>query len=147
MPFLFRKHSRIASLYKPVYIICIVALYPYIVFRDKTGRIRKCLRGLECVPRGSESGLLCMLAYGAGGGGVFKAQRHVSVRWRSIYIHLLCCSQNMRPHYHDSTISRPICEVKHGQVWLVLAWGTSWEVQMLHICFAFFLPRVPIPQY
>ena len=27
----------------------------------------------------------------------------------------------MRPHYHDSTISRPICEVKHGQVWLVLA--------------------------
>ena len=29
----------------------------------------------------------------------------------------------MRPHYHDSTISRPICEVKHGQVWLVLAVG------------------------
>ena len=29
----------------------------------------------------------------------------------------------MRPHYHDSTISRPICEVKHGQVWLVLACG------------------------
>ena len=45
----------------------------------------------------------------------------------------------MRPHYHDSTISRPICEVKHGQVWSVLAWGTSWEVQMLHIFFAFFL--------
>ena len=44
----------------------------------------------------------------------------------------------MRPHYHDSTISRPICEVKHGQVWLVLAWGTSWEVQMLHIFFVFF---------
>ena len=89
--------------------------------------------------RRSESGLLCMLAYGVGGGGVFKAQRHVSVRWWSIYIHLLCCSQNMRPHYHDSTISRPICEFKHGQVWSVLAWGTSWEVQMLHIFFAFFL--------
>ena len=44
----------------------------------------------------------------------------------------------MRPHYHDSTISRPICEVKHGQVWSVLAWGTSWEVQMLHIFFVFF---------
>ena len=29
----------------------------------------------------------------------------------------------MRPHYHDSAISRPICEVKHGQVWLVLAGG------------------------
>ena len=40
-----------------------------------------------------------------------------------IYIHLLYHVQNMRPHYHDSTISRPICEVKHGQVWLVLAVG------------------------
>ena len=56
----------------------------------------------------------------------------------SLYIHANRCENYMRPHYHDSTISRPICEVKHGQVWLVLAWGTSWEVQMLHIFFVFF---------
>ena len=31
----------------------------------------------------------------------------------------------------------PICEVKQGQVGLVLAWGTSWEVPMLYI-FALF---------
>ena len=56
----------------------------------------------------------------------------------SLYIHANRGEKYMRPHYHDSTISRPICEVKHGQVWLVLAWGTSWEVQMLHIFSCFF---------
>ena len=39
----------------------------------------------------------------------------------------------IRPYYPDSTVSRPICEVKQGQVGLVLAWGTSWEVPMLYI--------------
>ena len=57
----------------------------------------------------------------------------------SLYIHANTTHNHMRPHYHDSAISRPICEVKHCQVWSVLAWGTSWEVQMLHIFFAFFL--------
>ena len=47
--------------------------------------------------------------------------------------------RHIRPYYPDSTISRPICEVKQGQVWLVLAWGTSWEVQMLYIFYFFFL--------
>ena len=55
-----------------------------------------------------------------------------------LYIRKRCMVCRMRPHYLDSTISRPICEVKQGQVWLVLAWGTSWEVQMLHIFFHFF---------
>jgi hypothetical protein len=45
-------------------------------------------------------------------------------------------SHHIRPYYPDSTVSRPICEVKQGQVGLVLAWGTSWEVPMLYI----FLP-------
>ena len=34
---------------------------------------------------------------------------------------------HIRPYYPDSTVSRPICEVKQGQVGLVLAWGTSRE--------------------
>jgi hypothetical protein len=42
---------------------------------------------------------------------------------------------HIRPYYPDSTVSRPICEVKQGQVRLVLAWGTSWEVRMLYIFF------------
>jgi hypothetical protein len=55
------------------------------------------------------------------------------------------CSANhaffshIRPYYPDSTVSRPICEVKQGQVRLVLAWGTSWEVRMLYIPFCYFL--------
>ena len=56
---------------------------------------------------------------------------HISV----VYIALSDSHQHIRPYYPDSTISRPICEVKQGQVWLVLAWGTSWEVQMLHFSF------------
>ena len=38
----------------------------------------------------------------------------------------------IRPYYPDSTVSRPICEVKQGQVGSVLAWGTSQEVPMLY---------------
>ena len=38
-----------------------------------------------------------------------------------LYIRKRCIVCRMRPHYLDSTISRPICEVKQGQVWLVLA--------------------------
>ena len=72
---------------------------------------------------------------------------HISV----VYIALSDSRQHIRPYYPDSTISRPICEVKQGQVWLVLAWGTSWEVQMLYIFlfFSFFLNvgivQVPVP--
>ena len=68
-----------------------------------------------------------------------------------VYIALGDSHQHIRPHYPDSTISRPICEVKQGQVWLVLAWGTSWEVQMLYIFlfyyffFNFEIVQVPVP--
>ena len=66
-----------------------------------------------------------------------------------MFFNILCFSfyKHIRPHYPDSTISRPICEVKQGQVWLVLAWGTSWEVQMLYIfcTFASFFARRPVP--
>ena len=58
---------------------------------------------------------------------------HISV----VYIALSDAHLHIRPYYPDSTISRPICEVKQGQVWLVLAWGTSWEVQMLYIFYFF----------
>ena len=44
---------------------------------------------------------------------------------------------HIRPYYLDNTVSRPICEVKQGQVRLVLAWGTSWEVRMLYIFCSF----------
>ena len=46
-------------------------------------------------------------------------------------------SECTRPYYLDNTVSRPICEVKQDQVRLVLAWGTSWEVQMLYIFCSF----------
>jgi hypothetical protein len=45
--------------------------------------------------------------------------------------------RHIRPYYLDNTVSRPICEVKQGQVRLVLAWGTSWEVRMLYIFCSF----------
>ena len=56
---------------------------------------------------------------------------------RFIY-HKLPLLSHIRPYYPDSTVSRPICEVKQGQVRLVLAWGTSWEVRMLYISFCYF---------
>ena len=46
------------------------------------------------------------------------------------------CS-HIRPHYRENTVSRSICEVKHGQDRLVLWWGTTWEVRLLYI-FCFF---------
>ena len=46
---------------------------------------------------------------------------------------------HIRPYYPENTASRPICEVKQGQVRLVLAWGTSWEVRMLYIFLTFLL--------
>ena len=44
---------------------------------------------------------------------------------------------HIRPHYRENTVSRSICEVKHGQDRLVLWWGTTWEVRLLYI-FPFF---------
>ena len=59
---------------------------------------------------------------------------------KTVFIHNFChIVFHIRPHYPENTASRPICEVKQGQVRLVLAWGTSWEVRMLYIFFAFFL--------
>lgn len=36
-----------------------------------------------------------------------------------------------RPYQADSTTSRPICEVKLPRAWVVLRWGTTWEVRVL----------------
>ena len=49
--------------------------------------------------------------------------------------------QYIRPHYRENTVSRSICEVKHGQDRLVLWWGTTWEVRLLYI----FFPFCPLP--
>ena len=56
-----------------------------------------------------------------------------STRYKGYLYAVIPVHSHIRPYYPDSTVSRPICEVKQGQVRLVLAWGTSWEVRMLYI--------------
>ena len=53
------------------------------------------------------------------------------------WVYVLCWMQDNqeRPYIHESTASRPICEVKHVLVELVLRWGTTLESLMM-----FFLP-------
>ena len=67
--------------------------------------------------------------------------RSLAVRDQGYIYAAIALRSHIRPYYPDSTVSRPICEVKQGQVRLVLAWGTSWEVRMLYIfaLFALFL--------
>ena len=36
-----------------------------------------------------------------------------------------------RPYHCEYTGSRPITEVKHSWAWIVLAWVTCWEYQVL----------------
>ena len=59
--------------------------------------------------------------------------RSLAVRDQGYIYAAIAPRSHIRPYYPDSTVSRPICEVKQGQVRLVLAWGTSWEVRMLYI--------------
>ena len=43
-----------------------------------------------------------------------------------------------RPYHCEYTGSRPITEVKHSWAWIVLAWVTCWEYQvLLAFCLAF----------
>ena len=60
--------------------------------------------------------------------------------WGVVYVHKFRRSSTYTYTailgYLDNTASRPMCEVKQDQNWLVLAWGTSWEVRMLdYFCF------------
>ena len=58
-------------------------------------------------------------------------RRTLNCRMKDCFILNWQLLQRERPYQHDSTTSRPLCEVKHARARLVLRWGTTLESRVL----------------
>ena len=73
----------------------------------------------------------------------------VLISWLKTIIHITnnVASFQERPYQDDSITSRPLSEVKHLRVRLVLRWGTTLESLMLFFSLLFLLHCQRVPWY
>ena len=68
------------------------------------------------------------------GDGEIRRSRWIVERACRVYELQWVFAWQERPYIHDSTASRPICEVKHVLAELVLRWGTTLESLVMFFC-------------